>query len=344
MERVSEVEERRRKVPAKWLRCGVASVVTIAGMAVVTLATVSVAGESPAAAAGPAGSWQVEQTYTPTQAGLEAISCATANDCIAVASGDVVVTTNGGTNWTTVDALAGFGQINAISCASTTTCTVVGYGTPTNLPVVAATTNGGVTWTNQKLPPGLAQLTGVSCPSPTTCSAVGAWSGPADPAPGETAAVVTTTNGGATWTAESLPAEGEEALAISCPSTTTCVAVGAGPYSGSCSPFPNCPVSLSFVMSTTNGGTTWSGETGSSPGLDEGDSFQSVSCPSTSECMAVGSTNSPSGGGAGVAEGILLNGTCTLVTGCGSLTLLSTSTTILFGVSCFSRVHLHGCR
>ena len=333
MERGSKVGERRRTVLAQWLRCSVACVLAVAGIAVVTLATVGVTGEAPATAAGPQGSWQVEQTYNPTPGALSALSCATASDCMAAESGDVLVTTNGGTNWTTVNAPAGIGQVDALSCPSSTTCTVVGVGAQSNLPVVAATTNGGMSWTNQNLPPGLVQLTGISCPSTTTCSAVGAWSGAADPAPGETAAVVTTTSGGATWTAESIPADNEEALGISCPSTTTCVAVGAGPYSGSCSPFPNCPVSLSFVMSTTNGGTTWSGETGSSPGSGEGDSFQSVSCPSTSECMAVGSTNGI-GEQRGVADGILLSGTCTLATGCGSLSTLST--TALTSVSCFS--------
>ncbi len=260
---------------------------------------------------------------------------ATTSDCLAVESGEVVVTTNGGTNWTTENAPAGIGQIYAISCPSAMTCTVVGTGAQSNLPVIAATTNGGMSWTDQNLPPGLVQLTGISCPSTTACSAVGAWSGAAAPSAEETAAVVTTTNGGANWTAESIPADSEETLGISCPSTTTCVAVGAGPYpSSECSPFPNCPVSVSFVMSTTNGGTTWSGEGGSSPGLDEGDSFSNVSCPSTSECMAVGSSNG-FGEQRGIAEGILLSGTCTLVTGCGTLAYPG-STSYLGSVSCFS--------
>ena len=83
MERVSEIEEWRTVLSALVaLRRRI--IVTIAGMTVVTLATVSVTGESPAAAAGPAGSWQVDQAYTPTSGGLDAISCGTANDCIAV--------------------------------------------------------------------------------------------------------------------------------------------------------------------------------------------------------------------------------------------------------------------
>ena len=210
MERGSEVGARVRTVRAHWLRCSAACVLTLAGMAVVVLSTVGVSGESPAAAAGPAGSWHVEQTYTPTQGGLNVISCATTNDCMAVESGDVVVTTNGGTNWTTENAPAGFGEINAISCPSATMCTVVGYGAPINLPVMAATTNGGMSWTNQNLPPGLIQLPGISCPSTTTCSAVGAWTGAAAPSAEEDAAVITTTNGGANWTSESIPADSEE--------------------------------------------------------------------------------------------------------------------------------------
>jgi len=304
-------------------------------MVAVTLAAVGVSGESSASAAGPAGSWQVERTYAPTPGGLSAISCATTIDCMAVESGEVVVTTNGGTNWTTENAPAGMGQINAISCPSATTCMVVGYGAPINLPVLAATTNGGMSWTNQNLPPGVIQVLGISCPSTTTCSAVGAWTGAAAPSAEEDAAVITTTNGGANWTSESIPADSEELNGISCPSTTTCVAVGTVPYPPSeCPPFPfSCPVSLDYSMSTTNGGTTWSGESGSSPGFAEGDSFQGVSCPSTSECMAVGGTNGI-GEQRGIAEGILLSGTCTLVTGCGSLSFLSMS--VVTSVSCFS--------
>ena len=120
-------------------------------------------------------------THTPTPGELSAISCVTTSDCPAVESGEVVVTTNGGTNWTTETAPAGIGQIYAISCPSTTTCTVVGNGAQSNLPVIAATTNGGMSWTDQSLPPGLVQLTGISCPSTTACSAVGAWSGAAAP-------------------------------------------------------------------------------------------------------------------------------------------------------------------
>ena len=59
-------------------------------------------------------------------------------------------------------------------------------------------------------------------------------------------------------------------------------------------------------MSTTNGGTTWSGETGASPGFAEGASFEGVSCASTSECMAVGGTNGI-GEQRGIAEGILVS-------------------------------------
>jgi hypothetical protein len=336
MEPGAKVGGWRRRLFPQWLRCSVACVLTVAAVAVVTLAAVGFSGESPVSAAGAPGTWQVEQTYTPTPGDLSAISCATTSDCMAVESGYVVVTTNGGTNWTTENAPAGIGQINAISCPSATTCTVVGYGAPTNLPVLATTTNGGMSWTDQSLPPGLIQLLGISCPSTTTCSAVGAWNGSAAPSAEETAAVVTTTNGGASWTSESVPADSEDLLGISCPSTTTCVAVGAVPYPAvSCRPFPNCPVNLSFVMFTTNGGTTWSGETGSSPGADEGDSFQGVSCPTTSECVAVGSTNNPDGGQVGVAEGILLSGACTLVTGCGTLSVPASSG-YLGSVSCFS--------
>ena len=209
---------------------------------------------------------------------------------MAVESGEVVVTTNGGTSWTTENAPAGIGQINAISCPSATTCTVVGYGAPSNLPVIAATTNGGMSWTNQTPPgPAGAHRDLVSLQFDLQCCGRMEWCCRAFR---RKCRVVTTTNGGADWTSENIPADSEELDGISCPSTTTCVAVGAVPYHRAIALRSRLvPSKPGVLMSTTDGGTTWSGESGNSPGFDEGDSFSGVSCPSTSECMAVGGTD-----------------------------------------------------
>ena len=325
MRRGSEIG-RWRTVLAHLLRCGVACIVTVAGMTVVALATVDAPGESPASAAGPAGSWQVDQAYTPTSGALAAISCGSATDCIAVGSDEVVATTNGGSSWTTENGPTGMGTINAISCSSATTCMIVGY-TAENTPAVAVTTNGGTTWTYRD-PSGLDYSPlGVSCPSTTTCSVVG---GSDD--------VITTTNGGASWTAEQLPTDSEALDAIACPSTTTCVAVGnAPPTAGSCSPSAQPCGSVSFEASTTDAGATWTGVLGATESFGfAGDSFSGVSCPSTSECMAVGSDGTNTDPYLeGETEGILLSGTCTLVTGCGTV-LYPESTSYLGSVSCFS--------
>jgi hypothetical protein len=272
------------------------------------------------------GSWQAEETYAVTPAAFSAISCASTADCTAVESDHIVATTNGGTNWATENVPVGSGPINGVSCPSTMTCIAVG-STPEEVgsAVVIATTNGGSSWTVQNLPPGLASLSGVSCPVKTTCSAVGSTTA------GQ-ATVVTTTNGGANWTLENLPADLQSLDGISCPSTTTCVAGGTIPPGGSCAPFPSCP-SIPFTMVTTNKGVTWT-TASESVGPDQGGSFLGVSCPTASECVAVG------GAGLirddeGISEGILLSGTCTLVLGCGGLNYV-TSTTEFEGVSCRS--------
>jgi photosystem II stability/assembly factor-like uncharacterized protein len=94
---------------------------------------------------------------------------------------------------------------------------------------------------------------------------------------------------------------------------------------------------VSFEASTVDGGATWTGTLGATESFGfAGDMFSSVSCPSTSECMAVGSKGTNTDPFLeGEAEGILLSGTCTLVTGCGTVTY-PVSTGYLGSVSCFS--------
>jgi len=101
-------------------------------------------------------------------------------------------------------------------------------------------------------------LTAISCPSSTECYAVGETAF-------KTGMVLTSSDGGATWSQRSVPAGVGALAAISCPAAGTCTAVGG-----------------TTVISTTNGGATWTEATvGQS-------SLTAVSCPSTAECVVAG--------------------------------------------------------
>src|SRR6202022_1927995 len=104
-------------------------------------------------------------------------------------------------------------------------------------------------------------LTGVSCPNSKTCFAT-------DWALGR---VFVTNDAGATWAVSfdlnSDPQRGSngEFLAINCPSSSTCNAVG----------------SLGLAATTTDGGGHW--RTDNTPVASD---IRDVSCPSTSSCFA----------------------------------------------------------
>lgn len=132
----------------------------------------------------------------------------------------------------------------------------------------------------------------VSCPSSTECVAVGSTSGKAP------SAVAEVWNG-TSWRAERVPnphgisSSGQVALnAVSCPSTSLCIAVGTYTANGS-----ELTVSRSFSAVWQNG--TWTEHPTaiiSGVGLD-GTDLQGVSCPSLTSCVAVGTYQQGKGSG-----------------------------------------------
>lgn len=125
-------------------------------------------------------------------------------------------------------------------------------------------------------------LSGVSCPSPSFCMAVGA-STDADRAlrtlaerwNGRSWRIVPTLNQGG-------PRSGDELLSVSCPSATSCMAVGDA-LSGS------VPVSEEW------NGAAWSLLRTPFPQGGRDATLQSVSCPTASSCVAAGSSDNHSG-------------------------------------------------
>jgi hypothetical protein len=176
--------------------------------------------------------------------------------------------------------------LSAVSCPTTKACVAVGYG------VLAASDDStliverwnGKTWKLESAPAGHgaigSELAGVSCASASTCVAVGSYStSAAKPLP------LADHWNGHHWTLLNprtvAGAYATYFTAVSCPSTKVCTAVGA---SGS----PESDLSLVEHLS----GTSWKVEKAPNPPPPSMYSasfvLSGVSCPTASDCIAVG--------------------------------------------------------
>jgi photosystem II stability/assembly factor-like uncharacterized protein len=245
--------------------------------------------------------------------GGASVSCSSASDCVAVEGSNIITSTDGGTSWTLHTAPSGTNALNAISCyPSTSTCVAVGGKG------IVTSTDGGTSWTTEKTPTGVNSLYGVSCSSASDCVAVAGSS------------VLTSSDGGASWDKGTVP-NGVDALdSVSCSSSSDCVATGpvtdwvsgrrggvlntlSGGTSWSIRNVPrtvgliasvSCPVSTSacvgvgdedwfpgefpaLAATSNNEGKSWVRRTIPKKIYD----LSSVSCPSSSECVAVGANS-----------------------------------------------------
>jgi photosystem II stability/assembly factor-like uncharacterized protein len=152
-----------------------------------------------------------------------------------------------------------------------------------------STADGGSSWSESALPTRFfARLDSVSCPSKSDCVVVGSPDGGTSP---EAAAYTTD---GASWTPGGLP-PGFAALGLSCPSTSDCVAVGVrktlsndGRQGGT---------DRASIAYTTDGGVSWSDVAFPTVWFV----IESVSCASTSHCVAVGYISDNKGNSLGAA-------------------------------------------
>jgi hypothetical protein len=262
-------------------RAGVATAVTLVMLAV-----------APAAFA---TGWSLQTVPTPpstTSNSLSGVSCSSTTNCFAV--GDAksggqfrfLVEHYNGASW----AVQGFagppGQsfLQGVSCPSSSFCMAVGNYSPTGggqVPLVF--TYNGSTWTQQIVPlvSGSAGLSGVSCTSSTFCMAVGQFT--------SAGLIAAWSWNGSTFTLQHtgggfFPAS---LTSVSCTSSTFCAAVG---YSG-----------VQFTSGIVDpfaeffNGSTWNGPAVPIPGNSRNSLLTGVSCPSSSNCQAVGFFSSTNG-------------------------------------------------
>lgn len=189
-------------------------------------------------------SWALQAIPRPagaTTSQLSGVTCVTSTFCLAVGS---YVDAGGsqpfalrwnGTSWSqlTVPTVSGSTgtALSAVSCASTTACTVVGsYLDGNGFPLPTAASYNGTSWTLQTVPtPRNAAATfisGLSCTSSSACTTVGY----ATDVNGSLFAVAERWNG-TSWSEQTLAAvpsgaTGSALLGVSCTSSTFCNAVG----------------------------------------------------------------------------------------------------------------------
>lgn len=154
---------------------------------------------------------------------ISAISCSTANHCIAVGTttqhpaGLAATTTDGGQTWTEQALPSDLTSLSALSCATASQCVAV--GSRTDGAAIVGSSDGGNTWTPLGMPRDVTSLTSVSCAA-QICWAVGS---------GSTGATLLEGSPTTPWVSGSVPAGVSRLSAVGCTTgsgSQTCMAVG----------------------------------------------------------------------------------------------------------------------
>jgi hypothetical protein len=187
----------------------------------------------------------------------------------------------------------------ALVAAACSSSSAPGAGTTT-----ASTFAGGSPWlgtfTTATLPEPVNALTDVACATALRCWAVGSTVGGSGAPNG--AAVIATTDGGATWTNQPIPGSVGYLSRIACSDRRTCVAVGQAAQTSN---------GQAISIATTDGGASWTVVPSPDTVLD----ITALTCRADRSCLAVGTTangsaalTEPSPGSAWVQRGPLPTG------------------------------------
>ncbi len=219
---------------------------------------------------------------------LFGVSCRTKNHCVGVGQSNgihALIETWDGRKWTrTPHPLHGTTNAFAsVSCAAANRCMAVGSQYVQNKLRPLAEIWNGKRWTFTFSPIPISHLLGVSCPTADTCVAVGNYTEANVAA--HAAAQLWTRDHWSTISPPRLPPNWNAVLhGVSCVSKVYCVAVGTvTPPSGA----------TQALIETWNG-THWSIAPGPPAGA-LGRELRSVSCRSTTNCVAVGTSGSRTG-------------------------------------------------
>ena len=213
---------------------------------------------------------------------LSGVACPSADACTAVGGneGDAMAEAWNGATWTAEPLPASVGNLTSISCTAATMCTAGGYYYINGQTSLAVLGSNGTTWAAESAPTPVAhfgpQVHSVSCSGATACMAVG-------DSQDQAFDQVTLTEewDGTSWTvrraADAWGLTGNSLAAVSCPSTTACMAVGA------------YDVDDDRGMTQSWDGTGWTVRFLGRPTPTAQVQAHAVSCTSSIACTAVGS-------------------------------------------------------
>jgi hypothetical protein len=238
---------------------------------------------------------------------ITSVACPSTTECVAVGGytdtsggGQGLLLTGAGTSWTPADApvpanaAAGpRAYIFSVACPSTDKCAAAGeYTDSSGNNQGLLVTRTGTSWaaTEASLPAGAAASPGavllsVACSSATVCIAAGSYYDSS-----ETSQGLLLTGSGNSWTPAEAPVPanadpgnpGSTLDSITCAAGSSCVATGS---------YDDSSGTLQRVL-LTGSGTSWTATEAPMPAGASSDprpTIQSVACPATTRCVAVGS-------------------------------------------------------
>ena len=213
------------------------------------------------------------------------VSCASQGACFALGNtGSPQFVRYTGTHATRLKGPRGAGSsiVNALSCASATTCVAVGITNHEAGHGLLAWRWSGGHWSALSLPAGPGrslkqnvthyELTGLSCPSTTKCVAVGQVQGFTAKSHGVTRPLLYVFNG-RHWSSVRSPLRAGTLRAVSCASRSACTAVGAA---------------TSAAVLRLHGGRWTRVRLSPLTSREVGTSLTSISCPTATSCLAGG--------------------------------------------------------
>ena len=248
---------------------------------------------------------------------MEALTCSSSLDCTSVGTSDAsgvddwtagvaVRTTTGGRTWAPGTLPAGFGisQYSKLACADALHCAVTGNiditvqnppqcasiqlpasgATTTTIPTTQRAALGAIAQVESRTATA-ANLNAASSSGSYTCSSNGQHL---------IGDISSTVNGGRSWTPDPLPIDAPQPMfsGVSCPTDKECWATGSDAVPQQVGNVHNGGSSM--LLGTTDGGSTWSSVTFSTPAGApdyDGQSYLSlgfITCPTSDVCVADG--------------------------------------------------------
>jgi len=215
---------------------------------------------------------------------LSAIACPDVDHCVAVggdygnstSTQEALYTTDGGATWNESAPLVADNLLTSVWCLNDDDCWVT-EGDNSSTTQVEFTTDSGTTWSaSDTIEPPVAGTTNLGldnivCPTASECLADGSgtyWDNDVPyPVPVTYPVLLSSTDGGMTWQEQSLPSS-----------------VSAGPIA--CLSPSDCLTTFG-TLTTSDSGVTWNISSVTVPGINT--TPEAISCPSSLQCIAVGS-------------------------------------------------------